>query len=463
MAKFELTIDPQYVPAWGTWSGVREMLQNALDGHDQGYEMNVYYKGGFLVVQNKGLRLDRKVLLLGNSTKAGVNHMRGEWGEGMKLGLLALLRAQVEVFVVNGGEKWTPVIAHSEVFNAELLTISTRKQRKPERDFSVFIGISEEQWDEYKGKFLCFCDDLEHVGDTHGRILLGEDMRGKVFAHGIFVRHYEDLAYGYDFRNLSLDRDRKMADEYDLKCKMESAWKTHVLNSAVEETETIKRLKKDAFDLLADNNSRDLRSLGPHMSYDYTNKAPVSASMAVAFHEKYGEDARPVKTQSEAEKLEHAGLTGVVVQAPLADVLGHHFGTVETMYQKAIKCTGTIIPAWELDEDEKRRLDRAFKLVMFALPEMDMQQIEARVRVYQFLDDDLEGLFQPCDDGSYMIKIARRCLSSSIDALKIMVHEFAHVRGMDGMFGHDKKVESMWASVTSAVLAKTGMDWIDEL
>jgi hypothetical protein len=463
MAKFELTIDPRYVPAWREWEGVREMMQNALDGHDQGHEMNVSYKGGFLVVQNKGLRLDRKVLLLGNSTKAGVDHLRGEWGEGMKLGLLALLRAQVEVFILNGDEKWTPVIAYSETFGAELLTISTRKQRKREHDFTVFIGISEEQWEEYKSRFLYFREDLECVGNSYGRLLLNEDLKGKVFAHGIFVHRHKELAYGYDFKHLDLDRDRKMADEWDLRRRMAGAWKTHVLNNTVEDTETNRRLRESAFELLANDASQDLRTMGSGLEYDSQNRTYVSASMAESFQGKYGEDARPVKTQAELEKLGHAGLSGVVVQTPLSDVLKYHFGSAEDMYQKAIEHTGTIIPTWDLEEGEKRRLDRAFKLVRFALPGMDMGQIEARVRVFQFLDDDMEGFFEPCDDGSYMIKIARRCLASSTDALKIMVHEFAHVQGNDGEFGHDKKIEAMWASVTSAVLARTGMDWIDEL
>jgi hypothetical protein len=84
MAKFQLTISAGYVEDWGLHEGVREIIQNALDGQQDGCPMTIDHSGDTLTVSNQGARLDRSVWLLGNSSKNADSH-RGHFGEGLKL------------------------------------------------------------------------------------------------------------------------------------------------------------------------------------------------------------------------------------------------------------------------------------------------------------------------------------------------------------------------------------------
>lgn len=468
MAKFELTIDPRYVPNWGVWEGVREMMQNALDGDSRGFPMKTFYKGGYLVIQNKDLRLDRQVLLLGNTTKYGDTSQRGNWGEGMKLGLLALLRAQIEVFIMNDNERWTPMISHSETFGTELLSISTRKQKKNEYDFSVFIGIAEEQWEDYKKRFLPLRDDVEEMGDSYERVLLNECFKGHVYANGIFVRKFNDLEYGYDFKWIELDRDRRMVDEWDLKNRIQRVWKRTVFRRANrgkgKQAKQAKQMASHAYHTLSTNEEgRDFKDLGSSLKYTLGDVKEMTVSaISECFKEEHGEEAKPVATQAEAEKLEHVGVRTVIVPRQLHEVLSYKYGSVDDIYKDAVEDSVKDFSKDDLEESERTCLTRAVKLLCQEA-QWNFNEMFSKVKVSNFVVEGQLAFFKRYDDGSFEVKVSRKLLTSLIETLKALVHEFSHIDGIDGSVGHRDRIDEMWSSVVNLILVKTGVDWIDEI
>lgn len=89
---FDLTIGPDYVPLWGIWEATREFIQNALDGAQDGYAFDIHRgQNGTVVIRNKGAVLLPRHLILGQTSKAGGEY-RGQYGEGFKLGMMALCR-----------------------------------------------------------------------------------------------------------------------------------------------------------------------------------------------------------------------------------------------------------------------------------------------------------------------------------------------------------------------------------
>lgn len=95
MAKIELSITTTYCPDWSSWEGIRELIQNARDAEVQhGATMSVVHRPDTrtLVITNEGVTLSREALLFGNTSKVGRSDMIGHFGEGMKVGILALLR-----------------------------------------------------------------------------------------------------------------------------------------------------------------------------------------------------------------------------------------------------------------------------------------------------------------------------------------------------------------------------------
>ena len=64
MAILQLSLTTGYVSDWGTWEGVREILQNALDAEQDGLAYTVSCKDDILTCTTHGARLDRNVWVL---------------------------------------------------------------------------------------------------------------------------------------------------------------------------------------------------------------------------------------------------------------------------------------------------------------------------------------------------------------------------------------------------------------
>jgi hypothetical protein len=127
-----LGIDPKYVMHWGLWEGFREIVQEFRDAifrqNDLSYSLSTNSNNELqffntdkqllgsvkfdpvnqklaLKVSNVPL-LKRQCLLMGGSTKQDEKNLIGRYGEGLKLGILALLRVGVHTRIVNGSEVW---------------------------------------------------------------------------------------------------------------------------------------------------------------------------------------------------------------------------------------------------------------------------------------------------------------------------------------------------------------------
>jgi len=125
--RIELSINTKYMPAWGLWEGVRELIQNAKDGETQlSAKMTVEHDAATdtLTITNEGATLPHEALLLGHTTKLGDKNTIGQFGEGLKIGLLAIVRAGHAVAIRNGGESWTPVMIQSPAFGVEVLAVA---------------------------------------------------------------------------------------------------------------------------------------------------------------------------------------------------------------------------------------------------------------------------------------------------------------------------------------------------
>ena len=222
--KFQLTIATNYCSTWGAWEGCRELVQNGLDAQDDGAEMKVSHHIDTFRVVSQGVKLDARVWLMGTTSKSSGGY-RGHFGEGLKLGVLALVRAGHEVKIINGDESWTPKLEASEVFGDEVLTIYTHKRQNDSGAFTIEVsGITKEAWDLMKGRFLFLAKPKNVVETSYAQVLLDEHMKGRVFVKGIFVQNSPDLSAGYNFKQVETDRDRRMISGWDLRYNAAKAW-----------------------------------------------------------------------------------------------------------------------------------------------------------------------------------------------------------------------------------------------
>ena len=189
-------ITKNYVPNWGIWEVVREVLQNALDVGPLEYEQGT----DMLMVMNAG-SIGHGALLFGESCK-GNKGSRGQFGEGLKLAMLAAARLGRRMIVDTGTERWVPSFNYSEEFGAEVLHIDI----EPWAADSVMVAIETtgEEWYH------------NYTAEPYG-FLLNEEA-GRVYVGGLFVCQLDNLKYAYNFcpDEIVLNRDRDIPSVFDV-------------------------------------------------------------------------------------------------------------------------------------------------------------------------------------------------------------------------------------------------------
>lgn len=235
MDHIDLTVSTGYVPGWGFWEGVRELVQNGIDreretkeGRDpvqrvmSKYRLSIVYdeEDNQLVITNAKTKLDRRTILLGEGSKRPMGKTIGQHGEGYKLGLLALVRAGHLVTILNGNEAWRPEIVKHEVLGAKVLRIGFEELPGDSGVLQIEIeGVTPEQWALVQDRVRWLHEPDEEIDGKDGTVLVGPDEMGRLYVGGLFVRElHERFLYGYDFHPdvVHLDRDRGTVDSFDL-------------------------------------------------------------------------------------------------------------------------------------------------------------------------------------------------------------------------------------------------------
>src|SRR5580704_127817 len=139
--KIELSINVEYLKKWDAFSGIRELIQNGMDAQTQfGAKLDVSHYNDTLRIENAGTTLPHEALLLGTTTKANDPKAIGHWGEGLKLGILALIRKGHPVKIRSGSEVWTPSIERSSKFDADVLVFDIKNGAAEKDRVRVEVG-----------------------------------------------------------------------------------------------------------------------------------------------------------------------------------------------------------------------------------------------------------------------------------------------------------------------------------
>lgn len=324
MAKIALSITENYCPHWDAWSGVREIVQNAIDAHEDGHEMEITHsaRSNKLTVKNTSVVLDTRVLLLGG-TMGKSDAARGQYREGLKIGCLALVRLHCPVTIYSGDEVWRPDIEPSDTFAGQkVLVINTRKLQNTREDFTVEVeNISKEVWQAIEKRFLFIKKPSPNATlVTHeGTVLLQDDYKGYIYSRGIYVTTVPDLDCGYDLAHLKLDRDRKVVDSWDLRYRLAELWGSAVEKDPERHTAHVYAMAKSGKE-----ETRAMRSFG---------SATLAKALRKELEKEHGEGAVPVCSILEAQKAEEMGVKAVLVDAGFKELLEKDGQTMQAMIE----------------------------------------------------------------------------------------------------------------------------------
>jgi len=434
--KIELTIKTTYLPQWGVFEGIRELIQNGKDAETEfSAPLTVRHKADTktLVIENEGAILPHEALLFGHTTKTERSDLIGKFGEGLKLGTLALVRAGHNVKIHSGSEVWEPSIQRSEKFDADVLVIDIMSGRQPKNRVQVEVSnITAEEWELLKQHFLFLNKSKEddRINTYYGALLLRPQDIGKVFVKGIFVEHEPKLQYGYDLtRDVVVDRDRKMVARWELEWRTRTIW----TNSLSEREALAGSYLKMIYDGAAD--VKDIDENTAKMLPEAVKKQAVAD-----FKERYGEQAIPVDNMADSKDVAHLGKNGVIVNKSFKAILQSMLGSTEQMKADLANEVKHHYSWNDLSAAEQQNLDGAIALVNM----MDPITLD-KVDVVDFRSETTLGLIK---DGRMML--AKNKLENREITLETLVHEVAHRYGADGSHQHVAAIERIWSGIVAS-------------
>ena len=333
-----------------------------------------------LTLINHDTELVRKVLLLGFSKKTSNKEVIGQFGEGLKVGALALVREGRVVSMETSRDRWRFGLSHDEAFDEEVLTVfvDDRWQESDDDDdddanlgqtdtrVSVF-PLCHKDWEEYLKRFLFLCPPRDYVKSEVGTLLVGKHYTGQLYVKGVWVSDLskDGLAAGVDLVHLKIDRDRRAVIHLsEIDHQISSMW-VHAIEQRPD-------LIPYYYKLLEENNTSDVR----HANFYLSDKTALL--VAEQFFAVHGSMTYPIPNCVTAEKVNeiqqeiHQKL--VLCNQSLIDIL-YKSGLVDPLdmiLSGATTKKSVIIPYADLTQEEIDVLQHVEKLVQLCYPEFSM-------------------------------------------------------------------------------------------
>jgi hypothetical protein len=448
MAKVALSVSSDYLPNWGAYEGLRELVQNFIDSQDDsGVKGTISYDGGSytgkVILTNHGAKpLNREALLFGVTSKADRADQRGQFGEGMKVGTLALVRENRAVTIRTQTENWVASLQTSTEFGGrKVLTFVTNKRQIVTDNVSVEIHpVYKEEWDRIQQSFMFMQEDVAGKESIYGKVLTDETFRNKIFAKGIFVKNMEGMRWGYDLTSMNLNRDRSMIDEWDVRNNIVCLI-THLYDS--------KELSLADVRALFDNNHWEAQS-----SYSWVYSSVVKEMLRDCVKEAEGKKCIVSASNDQLVKAESFGWVGIRVPKSLFDAFGSMLttdahadfrkeiglSTFAEMMNEMRDAVHEIYTSDELSPEENETL-------AWAVDVLARVDVIVDPTVVKFVrDGEILGLYHNGGD----ISIARSLLTDKVETLATIIHEYSHGWGIDGSIAHSNAIESLWTKIAKS-------------
>lgn len=209
---------------WTASKAIAEYISNWLDSDgEQSYEFGEDY----LILENRGVRVSNKLLMMGVSDKRNDDSKRGMFGVGSSQALVVLTDLNYEVSISNDDVLWTASFEHCDNFDEDVLVVQETSQ-EPTGNFSVRIsGLSEDILDEVKQRCLEFQQREVLFSTKYGDVIAHGEDNGEIFCGDMYVCENSSFKYSYNFapKVLPLNQDRNSADQWEISRLTAKIWK----------------------------------------------------------------------------------------------------------------------------------------------------------------------------------------------------------------------------------------------
>ena len=243
-----------YCGKWGLREGLRELLQNQRDelinllgkenietqALNDKCQFNFLKRGTqelygsiqydelrqVLSLENKG-KLETFNLLLGGTTRNPQNNssITGQFGEGLKIAAISLLRLNKLLSIINTDQVWRFSLKDDSNFKRngqpeKCLFWRWEEYDNPQHRGKVIVqirNITREEWLNTIDNYLWLVSKVKRLGivnaGNYGDIILSPEFKDRIFSRGVFVTSVNGVGFGYNL-DLPLDRDRNCITNY---------------------------------------------------------------------------------------------------------------------------------------------------------------------------------------------------------------------------------------------------------
>jgi hypothetical protein len=382
-------ISLSYVPEWGAWEVIRELVSNAIDTRTA---WNMTREGDDVVITDSGTGLVIRQLLFGVSEKADSNAI-GQFGEGLKLAMLVLTRMGLTARVSSGSLRlWNEV---EEIGGEACLKLCFTDNNELFVGTEVFIQGWGAESPIFEERFVS--PDSVLFENEKGQLLTDRAL----FVKGVFVCVLEGYEWGYNLYGVKMNRDRSAISEYDVKNSIASFWRS-ITNAASWET---------FFDAVADGAKESEIEI---YSF-YTPEARIACRDG--FYAKHGNNAVIETSMQNATEAKHRRATivpaasiGYCLRALLAEV-------VETDEKYVLRKAGEKafnVPQKNLHPIEKASLQAVKRLA---------KKLNFNGNIEVFEKEGVGGLWNSATSTIFLHKDS---LFETGYAKAVFIHELAH-------------------------------------
>lgn len=410
--KIVFPISLSYVDHWedNGWPILRELATNAMDTDPgfrivMGTEENslpnpVHNAVGTLFVRSKGSPLAIRHLLFGVSEKSSPNAV-GQFGEGLKLALLALTRTGLTAHIYTGGRHiWNePAELHGEqVFKVVWEGWGGLDQHE------TCIEIADWPFKTFEERFVRPGDPRILFTDPFERSIL-EETSPNIYVKGVYVQRARGFGnaytFGYNLQDVEMNRDRGVVDSWNVNAEVGKIW------ASVTDEDLLERFWQSVKDMMAEKSC-------------YMHGCPIAnkKGMKRAFQEVYGNDAVLETNESMSREASYQG-ANVISAAEIGGGAG-----LKGVVSELVGTDAQYVA--EMEGGDRKYLPDG-KLSAAALKTLKMlrrmaKRIGAKGKVFAYiLPDDVNGESYKQD-----IRISLAKLHDDETALAVWLHEEAH-------------------------------------
>ena len=380
-------ISLDYVPEWGLWEVVRELVSNAIDSQT---EYNITVEEGNLLICDNGEGLAIRQLLMGVSEKQSENSI-GQFGEGLKLALLVLTRMGYDAEIFSGTLHITnrsDMIDGIEVLKLQYTTNSQVEGTK----------IIIHNWNDsptFEDRFLT--DDMIALKNENGALLKVP----KLFIKGVYTQELPDYLYGYNLDSIQMNRDRSTVSEWEVESAVGRIWSL-IENKSVWEF------------LFKAGSTRKESRMSLNTIPEETQLAAMTGFKKVFGNNAVVETDENVSLEALHRKAKPINLSefGYCIREMLMGFVGTDQDYVEKQCgDKAFK-----IPNSKLDPYQKKTV-------------AILRRIGRKVGHTEIIVADLPHFDGDCNPNSGIIRIRPEVLYNRHYAISTYIHELGHLNG----------------------------------